>query len=236
MRHALFAALSFVIVGCGGDDVAGFPDVDLGASTVEVYKSTPERDLHLHIFSPSGEESHASVIFFHGGGFRTTRIEQFREQAERLREAGIAGVVAEYRVSAEGTTRTDAVTDGADAVTFIQSASGQLGLDPTRVAIAGASAGGALAVEAGNAAALTVLFNPAVGPEDAPFVTDQSTLVFHSRQDTLVAFESVDGFCSAVADCEMVAFDEGDHGFFNEEPALTTTTDLMIDFLQGNGW
>lgn len=224
----------------GGVEVAGWPDVDLGVE-VEIYKSTPERDLHLHVFRPDvvADGAPGAVLFFHGGGFRTTRVEQFERQAKAAADAGMVGIVVEYRVTAEGTTRTDAVADGADALAVLRANADRFGVDPDRIALAGSSAGGALAVEASATQARAdalVLFNPAVGAASTPFAADEPTIVFHSREDTIVPFSSAEAFCTEVADCELVAFDEGDHGFFNDDPAFTATTTHMIEFLTTHGW
>lgn len=240
-RVLLILALS-TIVGCGvlagGDEVSGWPDVDLGAE-VEVYKSTDQRDLHLHIFRPdAASASPGAVLFFHGGGFRTTRVEQFERQARAAAAVGIVGIVVEYRVTVEGTDRSDAVLDGADALAVVRENAERFGVDPNRIALAGSSAGGALAVEANaqTGADAIVLFNPAVGPASTPFIGSEPVIVFHSREDTIVPFSSAEGFCMGVEHCEMVAFDEGDHGFFNDEPAFSETTSAMIEFLQTHSW
>ncbi len=240
-RVLLILALA-ALTACGAlgsdTDVSGWPDVDLGAE-VEIYKSTDERDLHLHIFRPADDAAApGAVLFFHGGGFRTTRVEQFERQARAAAEAGIVGIVVEYRVTAEGTTRADAVLDGANALAVLRANAERFGVDPARLALAGSSAGGALAVEAGarEQSDALVLFNPAVGPASAAFVQGEPVIVFHSRQDTIVPFSSAEGFCAAAARCELESFDEGDHGFFNDDPAFTETTAAMIAFLQTHGW
>lgn len=241
-KPALLLAFAVLCSGCAilrsGAEVSGYPDVDIGATTVEVYKTTEERELYLHIFAPAetGDAAPGAVVLFHGGGFRSTRVEQFQVQAERLAEAGIVGIVAEYRVTAEGTTRADAIADGVDAIAALRSEGPKFGVDPERIAIGGSSAGGALAVEASGDADAVVLFNPAVNGGSSPFVSERPTITFHSREDTIVAFESAEEFCDRATDCALVAFDEGDHGFFNNEPALTATTDAMIEFLQAHGW
>lgn len=240
-RLGYFVAAAAILASCGvfdrGGDVEGFPDVDLGAP-VEVYKQTPQRDLHVHLFGTEGLAAgdRGAVLFFHGGGFASTRVEQFERQAQIVADSGMVGIVVEYRVTAEGTSRADAVADGVDAVGWVRTHGENLGIDPDRIAIAGGSAGGALAVEASGEAMVTVLFNPAVGEASAAFVEERPTIVFHSREDTIVPFASAQAFCDAARACELVAFDQGDHGFFNDDPAFTETTDAMIDFLERNGW
>ncbi len=236
--------LALLLAGCGavrdlasgGDTVSGYPDVDLGVPVV-VYSETPERDLHLHVFSPEdGSGGQPAVLFFHGGGFANTRVEQFERQAQLIADAGMIGMVVEYRVTAEGTTRADAVSDGAVALNYVLANADVLGVDPERVAMAGSSAGGALATEASNGAHALVLFNPAVNSASASFVGEIPTIVFHSREDTIVPFSAAEGFCAAAGNCELVAFDEGDHGFFNDDPAFTETNDAMHSFLTDLGW
>lgn len=232
---------ALVLASCGvtgGGDVSGWPEVDLGVP-VEVYKVTPERDLHLHVFEgeiSAGQDATGAVVFFHGGGFRSTRVEQFERQARAVAAAGMVGIVAEYRVTAEGTTRADAIVDGLDALAFVRSRAAEFRVDSDRIAVAGASAGGALAIESAEYADALVLFNPAVGQGSASFVDRQPVIVFHSRQDTIVPFTSAEAFCNATPDCRLVAFEEGDHGFFNDEPAFAVTRDRMIEFLEGYGW
>ena len=67
-RVLLILALA-ALTACGAlgsdTDVSGWPDVDLGAE-IEIYKSTDERDLHLHIFRPADD---AAAI---DGGIRPT--------------------------------------------------------------------------------------------------------------------------------------------------------------------
>jgi len=222
------------VMAFGDETARGWPDISVLADEVVVYKDTPVRPLHLHIFEPAdgADQSVPAVLFFHGGGFAEARLHQFQHQAETVAEVGMAGVVVEYRVTAEGMTRADAIADGRDALAYVQQNADQLGIDADRVAMAGSSAGGALAIEAGGSGNAFVLFNPAVNASSASFVDGQPTLVFHSRADTIVPFSSAEGFCDGVVTCELVAFDEGDHGFFNFEPELSETTEAMIGMLQ----
>lgn len=242
-RSPLFVCLAVLAPACGlvggGETVTGYPDVDLGVEVV-VYKETAQRDLHLHVFeSADAGVDRPAVLFFHGGGFASTRVEQFERQAQLVADAGMVGIVVEYRVTAEGTTRNDAIDDGANALDYVIANADELNIDRDRVAMAGSSAGGALATVAVDhvgppTAAALVLFNPAVNAGSAEFAGDVPAIVFHSREDTIVDFASAEGFCDAAAICELVAFDEGDHGFFNDEPAFTEAVDAMITFLNEN--
>lgn len=234
---ALLGALSAcgVIGGSDRGNVSGYPDDDLGVP-VEIYKQSPQRDLHLHLFGlEHADNGRAAMLFFHGGGYGRTRVEQFERQAQALADNAMVGIVVEYRVRPEGASRDDSVQDGADAVAFIVDNADRLGIDSQKIAVAGSSAGGDLAVRAsasGNDVKALALFNPAVGPSSADFVGDQPVIVFHSREDTVVSFDSAEGFCDAVLKCVMVPFDEGDHGFFNDGDAFTETTAQTVEFLR----
>jgi len=235
---ALAVGLIIATASCGFIDrdpsAEGWPDVDLGVSVVQ-YVDTPERPLYVHIFAPGDTVDHrGSVLFFHGGGFARTRVEQFEHQAKAIADNGMFAFIVEYRVSSEGTTVDDAVGDGAAALQWVRDNVETFGLDPNRIAMAGGSAGGSLAVRAGGEPNAYVLFNPAVDGNTA--TADVATIAFHSREDQLVDFSSVEAFCERLTQCDLVAFDEGDHGFFNTEPHLTETTELMVEFLLANGW
>lgn len=243
---ALLAFSAIAMTSCGAfvssDSVEGWPDVDLGVP-VERYVERVERDLHLHVFAPTQtaddedlNDGAGAVLFFHGGGFRTTRVHQFEHQARAVAAAGMVGLVVEYRVTAEGTSVADAVDDGSAAMAFVRENAAQLGVDPDRVALAGSSAGGSLALRVSGTADALVLFNPAVSKTSQNTSPDAPALVMHARDDRVIPFETAESFCDGQADCLFVDYETGGHGFFNKEPELTQTTDEMINFLSTHGW
>lgn len=126
-------------------------------------------------------------------------LNNFERQARLVADADMTGIVVEYRVTAEGTTRADAIGDGQDALAALLDDRLGLRVDQDRIAVAGASAGGALAVEASGGSTAIVLFIPAVGASSASFVSGQPTIAFHSREDTIVEFDSVQSFCDATS-------------------------------------
>ena len=167
----------------------GYPPT-LPDAGVHAYKTVGETVLRLWVFEPEGHEAsdrRPAAVFFFGGGWRTGTPAQFERQAKALRDRGMVGIVADYRVSSRhGTRPWHAVADAHDALGWLASHAAELGIDPERIAAAGGSAGGHLAAatasladpEAAEQAPVRpnalVLFNPAVvladveGAFDAP--------------------------------------------------------------------
>ena len=81
-------------------------DLKLTTETVKtsevVYKTTPQGELKLHVFSPAGEVQAAGqrpcVVFFFGGGWKSGSFKQFVPQAEYLATRGIVAACADYRI------------------------------------------------------------------------------------------------------------------------------------------
>ena len=160
-------ALLFAVLLSAGEE----PD------RVVAYKTVETRDLHLEVFLPDGEATgRPAVLFFHGGGWKNGTPRQFRPHCRFLADRGVVAATAEYRLaSTDGAKAVDCVADAWDAVRDLRSRADELGLDASRVAVGGGSAGGHLAAclgtgtyppEAGRAddprPAAMMLFNPAV--------------------------------------------------------------------------
>jgi acetyl esterase len=89
------------------------------------------------------------VIFFHGGGFRVGDKSSIPGWllADCLK-AGISVASANYRLS-ETAAYPAPMLDGARAIQFLRSKSGELGVDPARFAASGSSAGAGIALWVG---------------------------------------------------------------------------------------
>ena len=89
------------------------------------------------------------VIFFHGGAFRTgDKSHVPAKLIETCLAAGISVASANYRLS--GTAAFPApMLDGARAIQFVRKNAAELGIDPTRMAAAGSSAGAGIALWVG---------------------------------------------------------------------------------------
>ncbi len=131
--------------------------------------SIPARDgypLPARLFAPSAEKLPA-LLYFHGGGFTIGSIATHEVLCRQLSQlTGCAVLSVDYRLAPEHQFPT-AVHDAWDALQWLHAQAASLGLDATRLAVGGDSAGGTLATvcavlarDAGLALALQLLFYP----------------------------------------------------------------------------
>lgn len=153
------------------------------------YKHTANAELQLHVFAPQRDRapspSHGrpAIVFFYGGGWTHGTPLQFYPECAFFADHGLVALSADYRIaSAHGTTPFDSAADARSALRWVRAHAHELGVDPDRIAAAGASAGGQLA-------AITAL---ATGPDDAtddPGVSPQpdALLLWYPILDTSAA-------------------------------------------------
>ena len=115
-----------------------------------VYKTTPQGELNLHVFSPKGEVQAAVLrpcaVFFFGGGWKNGSYLQFVPQAEYLASRGIVAICADYRIlNVHKTTPDKAVEDAKSAIRWVRGHTAELGIASTKIIACGGSAGGHLA-------------------------------------------------------------------------------------------
>ncbi len=116
-----------------------------------VYRSVGERSLRLHLFEPDGHrptDRRPVLLVIHGGGWTGGNPRRSYPIADRFARLGMVGASLEYRLlgSGPGTTVFDCVRDGRAAVRYLRRHAVALGIDPARIAVAGNSAGGHVAV------------------------------------------------------------------------------------------
>ena len=113
------------------------------------YKKTPNEELKLHAFFPPEKTSaykKACIVFFFGGGWKVGTPLQFYREAAFYASQGMVAISADYRTEYEnGTTVFESISDAKSAIRWIRKNASKLGVDPDRIAVAGASAGGYLA-------------------------------------------------------------------------------------------
>ena len=139
----------------------------------------PTRDggsVPARLVAPSARAGLPVLLYFHGGGFTIGSIASHDTLCRTLAHlAGCAVLSVGYRLAPEHRFPT-AVQDAWDATAWLAREAGALGLDATRIAVGGDSAGGTLATvcatlarDADIALALQLLFYPGcAGRPEAP--------------------------------------------------------------------
>ena len=155
-----------------------------GAGVLEINAHKMVRDDTLHIPTSDGTTLRAKLwaehakpnlpvlLYFHGGGFTVGSPETHEALCKHLAHLAHCAVVSlDYRLAPEHTFPT-AHNDAVDALQWLAQNAASLGLDPSRIAIGGDSAGGTLtastaiaARDAGIALKLQLMFYPGCSPE-----------------------------------------------------------------------
>lgn len=150
--------------------------------SMEVFKTTSQGELKLHVFLPPEGTPDASprgaLVLFHGGGWAQGKAQGLYWQANTLASKGMVVFCAEYRLSREhGTTPFECVADAKSAIRFVRANAAKWNIDPNHIAAGGGSAGG-------HIAACTAMLK---GFEDADDPNPQAS----SRPDALVLWNPV---------------------------------------------
>jgi arylformamidase len=104
----------------------------------------PHRDEILDLYRPTGAARAPLWVFIHGGYWQATTKDQYAQFCAPMVEAGFAVANIDYPLAPETPLR-DIVAHVRAALRFLAREADALGLDPTRIHVAGHSAGGHLA-------------------------------------------------------------------------------------------
>ena len=131
-------------------DIRALPRLMAGApepvdSVVQRGIPGPGGWITIRMYRPSGEGPHPAVVFLHGGGFVFGDLEYCDRWCRAFTARARCLVVSvDYRLAPE-TRFPGAFDDAYAALTWVASNAAELRVDPTRIAVAGDSAGGNLA-------------------------------------------------------------------------------------------
>ena len=146
----------------------------------EVYKTIGDVKLSLFIFEPASgpKANRPAILFFFGGGWTNGSPTQFETHCRHLAARGMVAITADYRVDSRHHVKpTACVADAKSALRWVRANAKRLGVDPSRIAAGGGSAGGHLAAaiatlpgfdeptedrKISSAPNALVLFNPAL--------------------------------------------------------------------------
>lgn len=143
--------VSLVICGCAA---SGHQPVPAPPSPGEparfVYREVDGQELAAFVFRPasSPRSPMPAVLLFHGGGWVAGGADWTFERAERYARMGFVAISIDYRLSQGPTTPIEAFADTCEAFRWVRRNARRLGVDPTRVAGHGVSAGGQLVATA----------------------------------------------------------------------------------------
>lgn len=142
-----------------------------------IYASPNGVPLKLYAFQPeqSPDKARAAILLFHSGGWVRGKPDWLFPNAREFAARGLVAIPVQYRLSVDGVTPIDALTDTCSAFRWVRTHATQLNIDPHRVAGYGASAGGQLV-----AAAATVGCPAA---NDAPSGKPDALILFSAGVD-----------------------------------------------------
>ena len=201
--HALSAAQARSFYDIGGPilDLQPPPTVDRVQAL-----SIPARDGHAmpaRLYAPNHSTPLPVLLYIHGGGFTVGSLNTHDVLCRQLsREAHCAVVSLDYRLAPEHRFPI-AVHDSWDALNWLHQNGQTLGLDTTRLAVGGDSAGGTLSAvcalmarDAGLPLCLQLLFYPGCGAR-------QDTASHHSfAEGFMLDKETVDWFFANYIDAK----------------------------------
>ncbi len=119
-----------------------------------VYKKVNEREMKLYVSKPAdwkSSDQRPAIVFFHGGGWVGGTPSLFSGHCKYFASRGLVCATVEYRLIGRGEKETPLVCiqDAKSAMRWVRSHAKELGIDSTRIASAGGSAGGHLAAFCG---------------------------------------------------------------------------------------
>lgn len=169
--------------------------------------------LMLHVFRPEVSGPRPAVLYFFAGGWKHGSPLQFYRECDYYSKKGIVAAAVEYRtLKSHGTTADEAYVDAQAAVDYVRRHAPELGIDSTRIVVAGASAGGAMAGSV-TGACCRILYYPVVDSirlsgKDVP------TLMLMGSEDQYTDSGRAFGFCKD-HHADFVLIEGGKHPLFS---------------------
>jgi acetyl esterase/lipase len=129
--------------------IAAAPAAQAGEIAGVSYRTAGAETLKLDAFLPDEAGPHPAVVLIHGGGWTRGSRDSLSGLGRWLAARGMAAFAIDYRL-APAHRYPAAVEDAQAAVRFIRTHARSYGVDPTRLAAFGLSAGGTIAAMVGT--------------------------------------------------------------------------------------
>jgi len=127
--------------------LAGLFSASAAEKQTYIYKTAADLKIEVDVYRPAGEGPFPAVLMLHGGALIMGNRNVDPKQAERYVAAGYVMASADYRLAPE--TKASGIFDDLRDVWRLLRREKSLRIDPLRVAVAGGSAGGYLALVSG---------------------------------------------------------------------------------------
>lgn len=163
-RTSVLAGLLVTCLGCGSNESPSTPTEPQAATEHRdlVYATNP-RALRLDLYTPAATPPFPVILWVHGGGWQSgNRSLSAGHPALRQRDRGYAVASIEYRLSGEAIFPAQ-IHDAKAALRWLRANATTYGLDPSRIAAWGSSAGGHLVALLGTSGGVSALEDPAQG-------------------------------------------------------------------------
>ncbi len=163
-KHVIFCLLLLAFVGTlGAVDKPAEPKAkakaasggDAPAGKPYTYKTSAGKPRTMEIYFPlnhyTARDRVPGIILFHGGGWGSGSLQQFRLACAYFASRGLVCATAEYqmlskddaaRLPAGETRKRVCITDAKSAIRWFKQKAPELGIDPQRIITGGGSAGG----------------------------------------------------------------------------------------------
>lgn len=129
--------------------LAEYTSASVPPSQSIIYKKWGARKLVMDVYGPNDSKAHKTLLFFHGGGWRTGNRSQHAALAQALAKKGYRVFLAEYRLSTEALYPA-AMLDAQAALMYLHQHASELHIDAKQIFVGGYSAGGQMAALLGS--------------------------------------------------------------------------------------